>query len=199
MIDQPAPLLNFVKSRPRPGWPLWVGLAALLVIIGLTLLRPRLEGGPAAARSTTARVGSPAPEVSLPQLMDGRQGATARLSSLVGHPVVMNFWATWCVPCREEFPAFEAKYRQYGASNQLIVLGVNAQSDAGPAAAQQFANDMGATFPIWLDSNGGAEEAYRVQALPTTVFIDRNGIIQDLIVGGPMTEAYLEKELARIF
>lgn len=199
MNEATAAVPNAARPRRRPGWPLWLGLAALLLIVTLTVIWPQLEGGAAAQRSTTARVGFVAPEISVPQLVQGRQGATAHLSSLAGHPVVVNFWATWCVPCRQEFPAFQAKYQKYGASKGLIVVGVNAESDGGPSAAEQFVKDMGATFPIWLDSTGGAEEAYRVQALPTTVFVDRSGLIQDLIVGGPMTEDYMEKELERIF
>lgn len=198
MIDRPTAAVRPMRGRSRPSWPLWVGLALLLVAVSVVVWS-QVGGASVSGRSATARVGSAAPEISLPQLINGQRGAPAKLSSFVGHPVVLNFWATWCVPCRDEFPTFEAKYRQYQASNQLIVLGVDAESDGGPAAAQQFVREMGASFPIWLDVDGEAEQAYRVQALPTTAFIDRNGVIQDLIVGGPLTAEYLEKDLKRIF
>lgn len=184
--------------RAHPRWPLWVGLAVLALILAFGIGWNLAGGGGVSSRSTTARVGSVAPEIDLPQLIEGAPGANSRLTSFVGHPVVVNFWATWCGPCREEFPAIEAKYQEY-KSRQLVVLGIDARSDAGPSAAQDFAREMKSTFPIWLDIDGTAEEAFHIQALPTTVFIDRSGVIQDMIVGGPLTADSLEKELKRIF
>jgi thiol-disulfide isomerase/thioredoxin len=194
MIEESAPTSRATRSRPR--WPLWVGTGLLFLILVSTLVWAATGR---AARPTSARIGSAAPEIALQQLINGTPGPEAKLSSLTGHPVVVNFWATWCAPCRAEFPAFESKYRQYKDSQQLIIVGIDAESDAGPAAAQQFVDELGATFPIWLDSNGTAEVAYHVDALPTTIVIDRAGVIQDMVVGGPMTVDYLEKELKRIF
>ncbi len=177
-------------------WPLYLGTAVLgliLIAAGVWALRP------GAGRPASARVGYQAPEISLRQLKSGQVGERVALSSFQGHPVVVNFWATWCDPCRAEFPAIEAKYGEYKNSKQLIVIGIDAESDAGPDAAQKFVDSTGSTFPIWLDADGSAEQAYRVDALPTTVFIDRQGIIQDLIVGGPLTKESLEKELEKIF
>ncbi len=197
MIDQPTVQVSATETRPR--WPLWVGAGLLILILASPVIWTMTGGGSGAPRPATARVGSPAPEIELPQMLSGRSGAIANLTSLTGRPVVVNFWATWCGPCRAEFPAFESEYRRYKDSQQLVIVGIEAQSDGGPAAAQQFVNQMGTTFPIWLDEAGKAEEAYRVDALPTTIFIDRSGVIQDMIVGGPMIEQTLEKELVKIF
>ncbi len=197
MIDQPTVQVSVTETRPR--WPLWVGAGLLILILASPVIWTMTGGGSGVPRPATARVGSPAPEIELPQMLNGRSGAIANLTSLTGRPVVVNFWATWCGPCRAEFPAFESEYRRYKDSQHLVIVGIEAQSDGGPAAAQQFVNQMGTTFPIWLDETGKAEEAYRVDALPTTIFIDRSGVIQDMIVGGPMIEQTLEKELNKIF
>ncbi len=175
--------------------PFWLGLVFLVAL--LLLATARLWSG-LEDRPTTAKVGSLAPEIQLPRLNGGNLGERTSLSSYQGHPVVVNFWATWCAPCRAEFPAIEAQYRKNRDLHQLVVIGIDSMGDEGPVAAHQFVSQMGATFPIWVDQDGSAERAYRVDALPTTVFIDRHGVIQDLIVGGPMTEQYLEKELAKI-
>jgi cytochrome c biogenesis protein CcmG, thiol:disulfide interchange protein DsbE len=186
-------------TQASARWPLYFGAVLLFIVVSAALIW-RTDGMDAGeARPTTARVGFLAPEVELPQLVDGHSSTRANLTSLTGHPVLVNFWATWCSPCREEFPAMQAKYAQYKAAHQLVIVGIDVQGDSGPAAAQHFVRQMGATFPIWLDADGSAEAAYRVQALPTTVFVDRSGVIQDMLVGGPMTEDYLDRELNRIF
>ncbi len=179
-------------------WPLWVGLGILIFILASTAAWA-WQSGALAGRPNTARVGSPAPEIRLVQLENGEPGRPVTLGALVGRPVVVNFWATWCNPCRQEFPAIESQYQKYKDSQQLVVVGVNTQGDDGPAAVASFAAQFRATFPIWLDTDGSAEQTYRIEALPTTVFIDRHGVIQDLVVGGPLTEEYLEKELEKIF
>ncbi len=193
-----SPLAVEPKRKPRVHWPLWVGLGIFAFILASTVIWV-WQADAGAQRPTTARVGSRAPEITLALLENGHPGKQVALSSLEGRPVVVNFWATWCNPCRAEFPAFENQYRKYKDSQQLVMVGVDSDGDEGPAAAASFVNKMGATFPIWLDTDGSAEHTYHVDALPTTIFIDRHGVIQDMIVGGPMTEDYLEKELKKIF
>ncbi len=190
--------LPITTHKKRSRLPLWLGTGVAVFILGLvtwTWSSGAIGGG----QPTSARIGSRAPAIELPQLVAGKPGERVALSAYAGRPVVVNFWATWCSPCRAEFPALEAKYRQYKDSKQLAVIGIASMGDDGPAAAQRFIESMGSTFPILLDTDGSAEQTYRVDALPTTVFIDRNGIIRDLVVGGPLTEEVLEKELAKIF
>ncbi len=128
--------------------------------------------GPAALR-----VGSPAPPLAVPQLA----GGTIELGRLRGHPVWIEFMATWCPSCRDEFPlmsGFAARYAETG----LVVIAIDVREDVGTVAA--FANLAGATFPIGLDVDGAAARAWRVVGLPSHVFIDAQGVVREVIVGG---------------
>jgi len=135
----------------------------------------------------SARVGATAPDFAL----QGLDGKPVALKDLRGKVVVLNFWATWCPPCRAEMAALN-QMQQDLADRGLVVLGVN-QMEA-PQTVQRFMQQQGLRFPIALDSLGSASQAYRVSALPTTYFIDRNGIIQDVVFGGPMAQALIESK-----
>ena len=127
-----------------------------------------------------------APEFAL----ENGKGETVRLSELRGRPVVVNVWTSWCPPCREEMPALQRVYRDY-QDKGVVILGLNSTSQDTREAALSFAAEQGLTFPILLDESGEATRLYQVRALPTTFFIDGQGIIQDVIAGGPMSEALL--------
>jgi thiol-disulfide isomerase/thioredoxin len=111
----------------------------------------------------------PAPDFTLPTL----SGVPIRLAELRGKVVLLNFWATWCVPCRTEMPALEALYQRY-KDHGLDVLAVNLDllSTAGVAA---FLQEVGVTFRVGLDPAWSTAQAYRVFGLPTTYLIDRTG------------------------
>ena len=98
-------------------------------------------------------------------------GSTNNLSDWQGKPVVLNFWATWCPPCREEMPGFVEAYKRHG--QDMVVVAVNAQESAAEAAAFMASHDM--AFPVALDSRGEIQQLYNVRGLPTTVFLDREG------------------------
>ncbi len=122
-------------------------------------------------------------------------GGTVALSDLRGHPVVLNFWATWCPPCRAEMPELQAAYDLY-SSGGLVVLGVN-QGET-QAQVQAYRQELGLTFPIALDRQYQASERYAVNSLPTTFFIDREGIIRTIVVG-QMNAALLKENLKNIY
>ncbi len=192
MMQSPA------VARPR-GKILLMGIA-LLVLLAVFVAGVRLwqSSGNALSNVKPVQVGAPAPDITLAQLENGAPGEKIALSSLRGHPVILNFWATWCVPCRAEFPAMDAKFREYKDSKKLLVIGVDVGGE--PAAdIQRFIGETGVSFPVWLDSQDAANRVYHIQALPTTFFIDRNGIVKDIKIGGPMTTDYLESELKQIF
>lgn len=115
-------------------------------------------------------------------------GQVIRLSSLRGSPVILNLWASWCPPCREEMPALQTIYQEY-RDRGLVVLGANITSQDSRDDALDFATSHNLMFPIALDEKGDISRLYRLQALPTTFFIDSGGIIRDVIIGGPVAEA----------
>ena len=160
-----------------------VPLAVLLVLALLFAVRfPAAAGG--------ASVGVPAPELALTDL----DGNPIELSALRGRPVVVNFWASWCVPCLEEFPHLRAAMNEH-ANADLAVIGVVYQDRW--ASARDYMEHMGATWPAAMDPGGRVASAYGVHGPPETVFIDRDGIVRAHQFGA-FDEASLERHLATI-
>ena len=144
-------------------------------------------------RPSRAKIGALAPEIDLLTL----SGERIVLSQLVGKPVLVNFWATWCGPCRAEFPTFVRKYKQY-QDQGLVILAVNTQDANSDEGVRAFAQNTLVTFPIVRDRDDQIARAYNVRGLPTSVFIDRQGIIREIVVGGPIDDAHLDQQLAKI-
>jgi thiol-disulfide isomerase/thioredoxin len=118
------------------------------------------------------------------------EGETFTLSALRGKVVLVNFWATWCPPCRSEMPAMQEVYEAYGPDD-FIILAVNSTNQDRQIDVEGFVSERGLTFPILLDVNGEVFSRYQVFSLPSSFFIDREGIIQEVVIGGPMAEALL--------
>jgi DsbE subfamily thiol:disulfide oxidoreductase len=168
----------------------WRVLSALILAGGLGwAYATRPQSGAAAPAVASTRVGAPAPEIALPML----SGETRTLADLRGQVVILNFWATWCGPCRAEMPALAEIQTQY-ASRGVIVIGVNQREDAG--SIRRYLDSIGVDFPIALDPTGESNRQYRVLGLPTTYLIDRQGLIRDAVFGGPMARALIESKLA---
>lgn len=119
-------------------------------------------------RSDIASIGEPAPGFTLPT----PGGGALALSDLRGRPVVLNFFATWCVPCRVEMPFLQAAHERYG-SDKLTILGIDVQEPEDLVSA--YLDELGLTFPVVLDESGGQLSAYGIRSLPTTVLIDEAG------------------------
>ena len=131
-------------------------------------------------------VGQPAPDFALRQV----DGSVVRLSELRGSVVFINFWATWCRPCKKELPEIQRIYdekRQAG----LVVLAIDEQEPADDA--QRYWDDGGYTMPLLLDRGGSVFEQYRLQGLPDSVFIDREGRITSIQFGQMTAERMREK------
>ncbi|HVA86789.1 MAG TPA: TlpA disulfide reductase family protein [Candidatus Saccharimonadales bacterium] len=156
-------------SRPLRSFP------ALLLSVAL------LVAG--CSSSGTAKVGDPAPEISGTTL----DGQPLTLSSLRGRPVVVNFWASWCVPCRAEFPVLKDELAKHAADG-LEIIGVVYKDSAGPA--RQFVTSFGATWPSVIDPTGSIATAYRVVAPPQSYFIDRQGILRSIQIGQIETQDF---------
>lgn len=120
------------------------------------------------------------------------------LSDLRGKPVIINFWASWCPPCRAEMPAFQQTHIEF-LSKDLVILGINATNQDQITAVEEFVANNNITFPILLDQNGSVSSLYNLYSLPTTIFIDEFGIIQKIIIGGPIPTALLRVEIDNLF
>jgi peroxiredoxin len=194
--QQPG-LGRFLDRLPKP---MRIALPILVIAaIGIAIVVIQRTGDAGsddtlsgALDSGTPAKGEPAPDFALPTL-DGEQ---VRLSSLRGTPVVLNFWATWCAPCKAEMPEIEAAYA--GAQGEFVVLAVNSEGTPTNMArrlAGDFRDEMELSFPILLDSpSTEVYNQYRLRGLPDTFFIDRDGIIRDVVIG-PLTESALREKL----
>jgi thiol-disulfide isomerase/thioredoxin len=121
-------------------------------------------------------------------------GGEMDLGGYHGRPILLNFWATWCEPCKAEMPVFERAQEQY-RDRGLVVLGVNFQERDDEITA--FLSQVGVTFPSLVDRTGEVSRQWRATGLPTTFLIDRQGIIRDVRVGA-FTEGMLEERLTKV-
>jgi peroxiredoxin len=163
--------------------------AIVLLFFGLwvayLLLAPE-----AAAAGTGVPVGTKAPDFEL-KTDDGK---TVKLSDFKGKPVMLNFFATWCPSCRNEMPALQETYAKYEAQG-FVILGV----DMGETnlAVQSFKQKLGVTFPTVIDENDRVTKLYDIIPLPTSYFIDKNGVVQSKWTG-EITKTQLENILKQL-
>ncbi len=165
---------NFLALAALLAGMVWVGIGA------------GLPGTLAAPSLPAPQAGFLAPDFTL----QTASGEAISLSELRGKAVLLNVWASWCGPCRAEMPAMQRIYEEY-AGQGLVVLAVNATDQDSAAAALAFASELGLTFPIVFDTDGGVGRQYAVRALPSSYFIRPDGVIEEVIIGGPMAEALL--------
>ena len=206
-------------ERRRRDWAaglrsLIVPLAVLAVIVGGLWYWDNRGGGSDVTTVGDARLGvvelpaaknrtgrEPVAEVGRagPNFLLGRPGGgTLRLSDLQGRPVLLNFWASWCAPCRVEMPELVAAYERYRGQG-LVVVGVNLQEPDDQV--RSFAEEFGMTFPIAIDRSGAVADVWRlggpVEGIPTSYFIDAAGVIRGFFYG-PMTRDALEERVAKV-
>lgn len=131
------------------------------------------------SQTTTAnndglKIGAKAPDFELKTL----SGETVKLSSLKGKKVMLNFWATWCPPCKAEMPDMEKFYKEPGKDVVILAVNIDPQLDV-----KGFVKQYGITFPILLDEKDEVNESYQILSIPTTYFINSNGVIQNKYTG----------------
>lgn len=151
-----------------------VGLLAGFVMAALTL------SNPAAGRAGSSGVPTPVPD----RVAEGEpapdftaetaSGDSVALSDYAGQPVILNFWATWCAPCRVEMPALQDASERY-AGQGVVVLAVNASEPRDDV--QAFMDELGLTFPAVLDPQGEVIDLYEIRVFPTTIWIDAEGVV----------------------
>jgi cytochrome c biogenesis protein CcmG, thiol:disulfide interchange protein DsbE len=165
-----------------------------LLLGGLWIALSRVDN-PIAGSSAppSPQVGFSAPDF----MLDSLSGDPIPLSDLRGKVVVLNVWASWCRPCRAEMPALNAIYERLRGQD-LMVLGVNTTYQDDEANARAAIREWGLTFPIVFDRDGATSHRYRVQAMPTTFFIGRDGVIRDMVFGGPMSEALIASKIEKL-
>ena len=170
-----------------------VAALALIVVGALAipgLLNPGTPGPSVIVVPRNPLVGQPAPDFTL-QTTDGQ---TLTLSQLRGRPVIVNFWASWCVPCRDEFPLLVSAYQKYSPQG-LQIVGVIHQDQT--QSAQSFASSYGANWPLVQDPGDSAYNAYHNIGVPVSYYIDRQGIVR-AVSYGPPPSGFLDDQISQI-
>ena len=199
-----GPYAGFGSVRLKKSYALsrW---APILFAIGLTTLTLGYRLAPALARDQSqgasvgdsarplpAKVGSTAPDF----VFNGVDESTSQFGSLgatKGHPVWVNFFATWCPPCKAEMPEIERRYKAH-RSDGFLVVGADMQESAD--LVRKFSLKYKLTFPLVIDAGSGAS-AYQVNAIPTSIFIDQSGVVR-AIVRGQMSPAEMDTDVKMI-
>jgi cytochrome c biogenesis protein CcmG, thiol:disulfide interchange protein DsbE len=151
-------------------------LIGLAIIAGVWLVTASTAGEALPGVGETNR---PAPDIAMPAL----DGGTVRLSDYRGQVVLVNFWGTWCEPCKEETPALEAAYQAH-KDQGLVVLGVNLRrQESDEQAIRAFLDQYGVTYTTALDVDGEAARLFQISPIPTSYFIDPAGNIRYVRVG----------------
>lgn len=172
----PAPPLPPPPSMNHARLNAWI-LVVLVIVVTMMMLAPRLVKYKPTNAIASDPKGQSAPDFALKDI----DGKTVRLSDYRGKAVVVNFWATWCPPCKTEMPwlvDLENKYRSQG----LEIIGV-ALDEASKEEIAKFAHDMKLNYSVVIGDDNTADAYGSVQMLPTTFYIDRNGKIVERVVG----------------
>ena len=191
-VQNPAGWLAAQRAKSQ------VGVLADLSVPVAQVPTPTTVTATAATTITPTRVAQsvvPAPAKMIPEgaspgqlafdfALDDVSGQRVKLSDLRGHPVVVNFWATWCPPCRQELPALQSAYQRF-RDKGVILVGVDLKENA--ETIQNFTTQFGLTYPLLLDRDGAISERYQVRGIPTTVIVDADGVVRARHVG-PLTE-----------
>jgi len=190
-IDEPT-----VRPKPR-RWPLGaLTLIAVIVVgVGILVFGGDDDASTATSIPTLGTIGVPtgdeAPDFAIDLIGGGRFVMADELAA--GRPVVLNLWASWCLPCREEMPAFDAVA---AAHPEVSFIGVAVEDD--PIAAEEFAAEIGVSYPLAIDESDAVSNQYPSPGLPTTFFISTDGRIIYTVYGG-VTEAEIVDVITKVF
>jgi len=197
--EEQLELLRPPFPRPRLGAMRNI-VATVLVGLGIAALvwffnRPgdlsfRSVTLTASASGPAPKEGQPAPEFSVPLL----DGSTFRLSDYRGQAVWVNFWATWCPPCRAEMPDIQEVYQAYREQGlRVVALSIG----EGRGDVQAYVNKTGLTFDIGLDSDTAVSAQYRIVGIPTHFFVDRDGVLREIRIGA-LNKKGMEKRVSQL-
>ncbi len=178
-----------MSARPLRLAAQTLALAAVAGLLALLVWKVVHQSSAKVAAQVDAGKTPAAPLFSLPRLdADGKLS----LASLRGKAVVLNFWASWCVPCKAEVPRLEAAWRRW-SSQGVVVVGIDAQDFSGDA--KRFARKLGITYPIVHDGPGKTVDSYGVTGFPETFFVDRRGRLVGRHVEGPVSSDDLARNI----
>lgn len=178
-------------TRRRLEWATLIVLVALLGAGWIYLSRDPTPSVGAVPVNTAPFVGNLAPDFTL-QTLDN-ETITLRDFTDAGQPVVLNFWATWCPPCRVEMPYFDRASTRY--DGRAAILSVN-QAES-PETIRAFAEKNGLTYPLLIDQDMRVNNLYGILNLPTTLFIDKNGVVKEVLVG-TISQAVLDDRIEKL-
>jgi peroxiredoxin len=213
LIDEQSGVEERPQNRREWGGPLRSIVLPLLVvatIVGVLIYIDRRGDGAVddagygvvalpedrnpTGRNPSTDIGRTPPDFLLQQL----DGGALRFSDLRGQPVLVNFWASWCTPCRQEMPHIVRAYDERH-DDGLVVVAVDLQENDD--AIRDFAEEFGMEFPVVIDRTGEVADAWRiggpVEGIPSSYFIDADGVVQSRVFG-PMDEERLDEELGKI-
>ena len=177
----------------------YLAAGTIVVVIAVLFVVQEMGGSsgsgdePGLLDDAVVEIDQPAPDFELRSL----DGGTVRLSEFRGQTVVLNFWATWCPPCRTEMPEFDAAYREHqAAGGGLVVLAVDDLATDSESEVRDFIDELGVAFPVLFDtSTSEVAKRYGVVGRPSTFFIDPDGTLRARNVG-PLTADTLRDRLA---
>jgi cytochrome c biogenesis protein CcmG/thiol:disulfide interchange protein DsbE len=166
--------ISSVTSPPNTGRSRWV----VLLIASLILLAMFLVVWLQSSKYEPLTVGKPAPDFQLPDLNDKE----TRLSDYRGKVVFLNFWATWCKPCREEMPSMEVLYKSF-EKDGLVILAVSIDRVTTKKDIPPFVKGLNLSFPVLVDSWGQTDKRYKLMGVPETYIIDQEGTLREKVIG----------------
>lgn len=176
------------KWAPLMGIGLLLGVGlGVVILFGFDFAQASMFGKESTPQS--AEVGKPAPDFVLQNI----HGETVRLSDQRGKPVLVNFWATWCAPCKLEMPNFQKYYTEYPGRFEILAIEYSEPQDT----VERFVKDMGLTFQILSDPDAKVHALYRFLGYPSSYVIDSAGILRFQHIG-LMNESALEKYLTEV-
>ncbi len=177
--------------RERLEWMTLIVLVSLMGAGWIYISRETSDAEPMPV-TTAPYVGNLAPDFTL-QTIDDQTITLRDFTAEGGTPVVLNFWATWCPPCRVEMPYFESVNNLY--DGEVAILGLNQAESARVIA--DYARDHGLAYPLLVDEDMRVNNLYGVLNLPTTIFIDRNGVVREVLIG-TISQAVLEDRIEEL-
>jgi peroxiredoxin len=169
---------------------LMIGVGLIAIGITLFMLLNNAAASPDEFSTVPVKVDFAAPKLTLTDLA----GKTVSLDDYLGSVVLVNLWATWCPPCREEMPGLQTFYEEHKADG-FVLIAIDQEEPL--ETVQPFVEEFGLTFPVWLDEDYQAEREFNTMNLPSSFLIDRTGQVRLMWVGG-VSEKFLEKYVTKL-